>query len=122
MFAFATVVATMLDGRVPAGDESVAGWIVQVLGHLAGLAAGLLLLASAGVPPESSTRRAGVAVLVALAGIVLADVVGLVVDGTADAGLGAVRLLCLLAVAWVALRLAPAVAQQRRDGTSSPRP
>ena len=34
-FAVATVLATVLDGRLPAGEESVAGWVLQVLGYLA---------------------------------------------------------------------------------------
>lgn len=120
-FALAIVVATILDGRLPAGDESVAGWTVQVLGYLAGLAAGVLLFTSTCVRPEGSARRSGVVVLVAVLGILLVDVVGLGDDGAAI-GLGGVRLLCLLAVAWVALRLAPAVAQQRRDDASGTHP
>ena len=67
-------------------------------------------------------RRSGAVVLGAVLVLVLTDAVALAEDdGGANIGLGGVRLLALLAVAAVALRLAPAVARDRRSGPSAPR-
>lgn len=117
LFAVATVLATVLDGRLPASEESVAGWVLQVLGHLAAVVGGVLLLTSDGHPG----RRSGAVVLGAVVLLVLVDAVALAGDGGgANIGLGGVRLLGLLAVAVVALRLAPAVARARRPGPPAP--
>lgn len=116
--AVATVGATALEGRLPASEDSVAGWALQVLGHVAAVAGGVLLLTTDGHPG----RRSGAVVLGAVLVLVLTDAVALAEDdGGANIGLGGVRLLALLAVAAVALRLAPAVARDRRSGPSAPR-
>jgi hypothetical protein len=111
-FAVATVLATVFDGRLPASEESVAGWILQVLGYVAGIAGGVLLLTTRGLPG----RGAGFVVVGAMLVLVLTDGVALADDGGgADVALGGVRLLALLAVGVVALRLAPVVARDRRS-------
>ena len=114
LFAVGTVSATVLDGRLPASEESVAGWILQVLGYLAAIAGGVLLL---GVTAGSPGRRSGAVVLGAVVLLVVVDAVALGADdgGGADIGLGGVRLLGLLAIGVIALRLAPAVARERRS-------
>lgn len=114
LFAVGTVLATVLDGRLPASEESVAGWILQVLGYLAAITGGVLLL---GVAAGSPGRRSGAVVLGAVVLLVAVDAVALGVDdgGGADIGLGGVRLLGLLAIGVIALRLAPAVARERRS-------
>ncbi|MGY1752800.1 hypothetical protein [Blastococcus sp. SYSU D01042] len=114
LFAVATVAATALDGRLPASEDSVAGWVLQVLGHLAAIAGGVLLLTTDGHPG----RRSGAVVLGAVLVLVLADALALALAddaGGANIGLGGVRLLGLVAVGAVALRLAPAVARDRRS-------
>ena len=50
LFALATVAATALDGRLPAGEDSVSGWVLQVLGHLAAIAGGVLLAVGVAQP------------------------------------------------------------------------
>lgn len=114
----APALAALLEGRLPASEDSVAGWVLQVLGHVAAVAGGVLLLTTDGHPG----RRSGAVVLGAVLVLVLTDAVALAEDdGGANIGLGGVRLLALLAVAAVALRLAPAVARDRRSGPSAPR-
>ncbi len=113
LFALATVVALLLDGRLPAGEESVAGWIIQTTGHLSALLGGVLLMTTDGHPG----RRSGVVVVAAVVLLSLVDALALADDGgDAAAALGLVRLLGLVVVGGVALRLAPAVARERRDG------
>jgi len=114
LFAVATVLATVLDGRLPASEESVAGWILQVLGYLAALAGGVLLGTST---HPRSWRAAGFVVLGALVVMVLVDAVALSGDGGgADIGLGLVRVIALAAVSVVAVRLAVALAGERWAG------
>lgn len=111
-FAVATVLATALDGRLPASEESVAGWVLQVLGYLAAVAGGVLLLTTAGHPG----RRSGAVVLGAVALLLVVDAVALAADdGGANIGLGGVRLIGLVAIGVVAVRLAPVVARDRRE-------
>ncbi|WP_040338735.1 hypothetical protein [Candidatus Blastococcus massiliensis] len=124
LFAVATVLATVLDGRLPASEESVAGWVVQALGYLAGITGGMLLLAMAGDPARTkgADRRSGFAVVAAMVVIVLADVVALGGDGGANIGLGFVRLMALVVVFSVCVLQVRAVALQRRDDRPTARP
>jgi hypothetical protein len=118
VFAVATVLATVLDGRLPATEESIAGWIFQGLGYLAAIAAGILLGTTAGHPG----RRSGALVFGAVVLLLVVDAVAITADdgGGADVGLGGVRLLGLLIIGVVALRLAPVVARERRPGPPAP--
>ena len=114
LFAVGTVLATVLDGRLPASEESVAGWIFEGLGYLAAIAGGVLLL---GVSAGHPGRRSGAVVLGAVVLLLVVDAVAFGADdgGGADIGLGGVRLIGLLAIGVVALRLAPVVARERRS-------
>lgn len=112
-FVVATVVALVLDGRLPASEDSVAGWVLQVLGYLAALAAGVLLIAA---PAEAGTQRTGFVVVGAVLLLVLMDAVGLTSDeGGANIGAGFVRLVCLVVLAVVTVRLALSVAAARQS-------
>lgn len=119
-FAVASVLATVLDGRLPASEESVAGWILQVLGYLAAIAGGVLLGTST---QPRSWRVAGFVVIGAVVVMVLVDAVAVAGDdGGADIGLGLVRVLALAAVAVVAVRLAIELTGERRAGPPAARP
>lgn len=119
LFAVATVLATVLDGRLPASEESIAGWILQVLGYLAAITGGVLLLTTDGHPG----RRSGAVVVGAVVLLSLVDAVALADDGGgANIGLGGVRLIGLVAVVWVAVRLMGAVAGGRRSVPPTARP
>jgi hypothetical protein len=103
-FIVATAVAIVLDGRLPASEESVTGWVLQVLGYLAALAGGVLLLTG---EPDARTRRYGLLVVAAVVLLAITDA------GTAAAesdgavvGLGFVRLIGLVVLAVVTIGLA----------------
>jgi hypothetical protein len=113
-FVVATVVATVLDGRLPADEESVAGWILLVLGYLAGLFAGVLLLTG---EPDPRSRRNGLLVVAAVVLLALTDA-GAAMAGSdgASIGLGFVRLVGLVVLAVVTIGLARSVAVDRQPG------
>ncbi len=120
LFAVATVLATVLDGRLPAREESVAAWVLQVLGYLAAIAGSVLLGTST---RPRSWRAAGFVVSAAVVVMVLIDAVAVAGDGGgANIGLGLVRVIALAAVAVVAVRLAIELSGERRAGPPVARP
>jgi hypothetical protein len=110
LFVGLTFVAIVLDGRLPASEESVAGWIAQVLGYLCALTAGVLLLAP---PAEPTTRAPGFVVIGATLVLLLLDALTAGQDG-GNIGGGLVRVVLLVVLAVVTARLATALAAARR--------
>ena len=116
LFAFiaCTGVAIFLSGLRPAGDPGVAPWAVQVVGYLCGIAAGVLLLAPAG-NSDARDRRTGGLLTAALVALVLLDAATTATDsGGADIGAGLARLVLLVVIAVGTVRVARAVAAERR--------
>jgi hypothetical protein len=109
LFVGLTLVAIVLDGRLPADEESAAGWIAQVLAYLCALTAGVLLLAP---PADPSTRTPGFVVVAATVALVVLDAVA---AAGPNIGAGFLRLLLLGVLAVVAVRLVNAVAATRRS-------
>jgi hypothetical protein len=111
LFVGLTLVAIVLDGRLPASEESVTGWIAQVLAYLCALTAGVLLLAP---PADPGTRTPGFVVIGATTALVLLDALTAGQDG-ANIGGGLLRVVLLGVLAVVTARLATAVAAARRS-------
>lgn len=111
LFVVLTIAANVLDGRLPASEESDAGWGAQVLAYLCAVWAGVRLMAP---PADEGSRRSGSVVLAVTVVLALVDAVTSVQDG-ADVGAGFVRLLGLVVLAVVTARLARAVAADRRS-------
>jgi hypothetical protein len=105
-FVVLTLISVVVSGSRPQLQQGDAPWVLQVLGYLGAVAAGVLLLMpdAGGVPTD---RRAG---LIVLGGVVVLAVVEawtLATDsGGADIGAGGVRLVALIALAVVTVRLA----------------
>lgn len=109
-FVGLTLAAIVLDGRLPASEESLAGWIAQVLAYLCALAAGVLLLAP---PADPGTRTPGFVVVGATVALVLLDALTAGQEG-GNIGGGLLRVVLLGVLAVVAARLATAVGAARR--------
>lgn len=109
-FVGLTLAAIVLDGRLPASEESLAGWIAQVLAYLCALAAGVLLLAP---PADPGTRTPGFVVVGATVALVLLDALLAGQEG-GNIGGGLLRVVLLGVLAVVAARLATAVGAARR--------
>ena len=103
-FAVATAVAIVIGGSRPAGEQGIAPLVVQGVGYLCALAAALELLAPA-AHPAGADRKLGGVILVAVAALVLLDVVAFADDAGANIGAGFLRLVCLVVIVAVAARL-----------------
>jgi hypothetical protein len=108
-FAVATAVAIVISGSRPAGGQGIAPTVVQAAGYVCALLAALDLLAPA-AHPAGADRKLGGVILVALAVMVVLDVVA---DAGPDIGAGFLRLVCLVVIVAVAGRL---VATSRAPG------
>lgn len=105
VFAVATAVSIVLSGSRPGAGQGLAPYVVQGVGDLFALAAGLVLLAPAGLP-VGADRKLGGAVLAALAVLVLLDVESFAGEaGGVNIGAGFLRLICLVVIVAVAGRL-----------------
>jgi len=105
VFAVATAVSIVLSGSRPGAGQGLAPYVVQGVGDLFALAAGLVLLAPAGLP-VGADRKLGGAVLAALAVLVLLDVESVAGEaGGVNIGAGFLRLICLVVIVAVAGRL-----------------
>ena len=100
-FAVATAVSIVISGSRPAGDQGIAPWLVQGVGYLCAVLAAVELLLPA-ASPAGADRKLGGVLLVAVAGMVLVDVVS---AGGPDIGAGFLRLVCLIVIVAVAARL-----------------
>lgn len=110
-FAVATTAAIAISGARPAGEQGVAPWLVQGVGYLCAVLAAVELLLPA-PNPSGADRKLGGVVLVAVAALVLLDVVA---GAGPDIGTGFLRLVCLLVIVMVAARLlTTALASGRR--------
>ena len=113
-FAIATAVAIVISGGRPAGAQGLAPLVAQGVGYACALVAALELLAPA-EHPAGADRKLGGALLVAVAALVLLDVVAFVDDAGANIGAGFLRLVCLVVIVAVAARLlASTLASGRR--------
>ena len=113
-FIACTGVAILLSGLRPVGDPGMAPWAVQVVGYLCGLAAAVLLLTPSG-RPDAPDRRIGLLLLPALLALVLLDALTAATDtGGANIGAGFARLVLLVVIAVATVRVARAVAAERR--------
>jgi hypothetical protein len=113
-FVACTGAAILISGVRPAAEPGVLPWLVQVVGYLSGLAAGVLVPAHGG-GGRSPVRAVGLLLMPALVALVLLDGLAMAADsGGADIGVGFVRLGLLVVIAAVTVRLARAVAAARR--------
>jgi hypothetical protein len=103
-FALATAVSIVISGARPADGQGIAPLLVQAVGYVCALVAGLELLAPA-PHPVGADRKLGGALLAALGVLVLLDVVAFADDGGANIGAGFLRLVCLVVIVAVAARL-----------------
>ena len=106
LFVLCTGVALVVGGNRPALEQGLAPSLVQSVGYLGGLAAGLLLVTT----PHEGPRRLGGVVLGAVVVLVLLD---LVAAGGPDIGAGLLRLVGLAVIMVAMIRLALAVAAGR---------
>jgi hypothetical protein len=115
-FVACTGVSILLSGLRPATDPALVPWLVQVVGHLCGLAGGVLLLAPReGDPAAARDRRIGAVVMPALVALVLIDALALSNDSAGgNIGAGLVRLVLLVVIGVATDRLARDVAAARR--------
>jgi len=108
LFVLCSGVAIVVSGRRRGLEQGLAPSLVQFVGYLFALVAGVLLLSSA---TEESGRRIGAVVLGALAVLVLLDL--LVAEGP-NIGAGFVRLVGLVVIMVATIRLALGVAAAGR--------
>jgi hypothetical protein len=100
-FAVATAVAIVISGARPATAQGIAPTLVQAVGYVFAVLAGVELLLPA-AHPAGADRKLGGVVLVAVAGMVLVDVFA---AAGPDIGAGFLRLVCLVVIVAVAARL-----------------
>jgi hypothetical protein len=112
-FAVATAAAIVISGSRPGTGQGIAPMVVQAVGYVCALLAALELLAPA-AHPAGADRKLGGVILVALAVMVVLDVVA---DAGPDIGAGFLRLVCLVVIVAVAARL---VATSRAPGRPRP--
>ena len=103
-FAVATAAAIVISGSRPAGEQGALPWIVQSVGYLFAVLAGVELLLPA-AHPAGADRKLGGVILVAVATLVLLDVVVFAGSEGANIGAGFLRLVCLVVIVAVAARL-----------------
>ena len=112
-FAVAMAAAIVISGSRPAGEQGALPWIVQGVGYVfAVLAAVELLLPAA--HPGGADRKLGGVILVAVAALVLLDVVVFAGSEGANIGAGFLRLVCLVVIVAVAARLLSTTLASRR--------
>ena len=110
LFVACTAVAIVVSGSRPGLQQGIAPTVVQVVGYVLALVAGLLLLRPAtGSAPDDRATAAFV-----LFGLVLLVASEVISQGAADIGAGFVRLLGLIAVGIGTLRLVQGGARARR--------
>ena len=107
LFVALTVLATVIDGSRPGLQAGIAPTILQVLGYLSALLAGVLLLTVR--DPSGAHRRGGFVVVGAVVALALLDAV-MGENAGVNIGGGLVRLLCLGAVVAVTVRVGMAAA------------
>ena len=110
-FVLSTGVAIVWGGSRPALEQGLGPQLVQFLGYVCVLVAGLLLISSTAEGAAADPRRLGGVVLGALAALVLLDL--LVGDGP-NIGAGFVRLVGLVVIMVATIRLAMGVAAAGR--------
>ena len=114
VFIVLTGASIVVSGSRPHLDQGAAPLVLQVVGYLSALAAGVLLLAPA-QGAGGDDRRLGLVVLLAVVALALIDAVTFAADSSgADIGAGLLRLICLVAVGVATARLAIAAAAARR--------
>ena len=106
LFVLCTGIAIVVGGSRPALEQGLAPSLVQSVGYLGGLAAGLLLVTT----PHEGPRRLGGVVLGAVVVLVLLD---LVAAGGPNIGAGALRLVGLVVIMVAMIRLAQGLAARR---------
>jgi peptidoglycan/LPS O-acetylase OafA/YrhL len=109
LFVACTGVAIVVGGSRPGLQQGVAPTVVQFVGYLLALVAGVLLLPRPATGPGED-RRIGALVLGGLAVLLAMEVV---LQGGTDIGAGAVRLVGLVVVCVATARLARGVAGAR---------
>jgi hypothetical protein len=103
-FAVATAVAIVISGSRPAGAQGVAPLVLQGIGYVCALLAAADLLAPA-AHPAGADRKLGGVIVVAVAALILLDVVGFAGSDGTNIGAGFLRLVCLVVIVAVAARL-----------------
>jgi hypothetical protein len=120
-FVLLTAAAIAVSGSRPHPDQGTAPAVLQGIGYLFALAAGVLLLAmdrgaDRGSNEGADDRWLGVIVTVALGALVLVDGLALATDSAgATIGAGLVRLVSLVAIGAATVRLAIAATGGRRS-------
>ncbi|TFV67318.1 UNVERIFIED_ORG: hypothetical protein E4P37_03995 [Bacillus sp. AZ43] len=107
LFVLCTGVALVVGGSRPALEQGLAPSLVQSVGYLGGLAAGLLLV----IAPQDGPRRLGGVVLGAVVVLVVLD---LVAAGGTNIGAGLLRTIGLFVIMVAMIRLALGVAASGR--------
>jgi hypothetical protein len=120
-FAVATAAAIVISGSRPPTAQGIAPTIVQAVGYVFALAAALDLLAPA-AHPAGADRKLGGVIVVAVAALVLLDVVAFADDAGANIGAGFLRLVCLVVIVAVAGRLLASTLAERRRSAPPRRP
>ncbi|MFW3172212.1 hypothetical protein [Geodermatophilus sp. CPCC 206100] len=111
LFVVLTGASIAVSGSRPGLDQGTLPWLLQVIGHLFALAAGVLLAAHG----DGGQRRTGFVVLAAVVVLALLDAAVLASDeGGANIGAGFVRLLLLLVLCAATARVARDVVAARR--------
>ena len=103
-----------MSGARPANDPGDLPWLLQVVGYVCAVAAGVLLMTGR----DADGRRLGVIVLVAAAALALLDVL-VPDDGGANIGAGFVRLILLVVLAVVTVKVSLAVSAARRSASAT---
>jgi hypothetical protein len=110
LFVGCTLAAIVVGGTRPGLQQGIAPTVIQFVGYLLALVAGVLLLVGSAAGPGGD-RRIAAMVLGGLAVLVAMEVVS---QGGTDIGAGFVRLIGLVVVGVATARLARDVAAQRR--------
>jgi peptidoglycan/LPS O-acetylase OafA/YrhL len=108
LFVACTGVAIVVSGSRPGSQQGIAPTVVQFVGYVLALAAGILLWRAA---TGRDDRATGVMVIGGLAFLLAAEVIS---RGGTDIGAGFVRLVGLILVGIATVRIARGVAAERR--------